>query len=135
MTTLNDARKKIYDTFIAEYVASAFTFENEEFNPPAGVAWLRLVVRNLVSLQESLGPVGRRKFDRQALVMVQVFTPLDQGTEQADNLSTAARVIFEGRTLTPEALRFNAGSIQEIGEDGAYYQTNLEVPFSYTELK
>lgn len=135
MTTLNEARAKIYSTFIAEYALSAFTFDNEDFDPPAGAPWVWLVVRHITSQQESLGGVGRRKFDRPALLIASVFVPLDQGTTAADNLVTAIRDIYEGRTLTPENVRFNAGSPREIGEDGSYFQMNVELQFSYTERK
>lgn len=135
MTTLNEARARVYQTVIDEYVGSAFTFDNEQFDPPAGLPWVRVVVRHAPSLQESLGGIGRRKFDRPAIVIAQVFTPLDQGMEQADNLITELRDIFEGRTLTPEGLRFNSGTPTEVGEDGPYNQQNLALDFSYTETK
>lgn len=137
MTTLNEARERIYQTFATEFVATSgrYTFDNTEYDPPEGLPWARLVVRHSGSNQECLGPVGRRKFERIGSVIVQVFVPLDSGTQEADTVSRAVRLIFEGRTLSPEAIRFTDCVVQEIGPDGAWYQQNVEAFFTYTETR
>lgn len=136
MTTLNEARGRIYQDFATAWGAtSALTFDNEDFSPPAGLPWVRLAVRHESAQQESLGEPGARKFERLGRVFVQVFTPLDTGAATADNLASAARAVFEGKTLTPENIRFHAVTVREIGPDGAWYQVNVEAQFSYTETK
>lgn len=134
--TLNEARERIYQEFVDGWgVTSAYTFDNEDFSPPVGTQWVRLAVRHLASLQESLGGVGARKFTRSGSVFVQVFVPLDEGVDGADNLLRVARGIFEGKHLHPEGLRFQAGIVTEVGPDQDWYQANLELPFNYTETK
>lgn len=136
MTTLNEATEKIYQTFLTDWGATtSVTFDNETFNPNANEAYVRVTVRHTAAVQDSLGSVGRRKFDRIGTVFIQVFTPLDMGRQQADNLSTSARAVFEGKTLTPENLRFNAVITRELGVSDNWYQTNVEAPFNYTETK
>ena len=135
MASLNDARKAIYDKFIADYNnETIFAFDNEESTPPDGdTPWVRLVVRNRVGNQDTLGPIGIRKFTRQAAVITQVFVPLDAGLTEADRLSTIVRDIFEGTRLN--GLWFFASDVQEIGRSGKFYQYNVESTFNYEQTK
>lgn len=135
MAGLNDARKAIYDKFILEYNdETIFDFDNEDFTPPNGdTPWVRLVVRNRVGKQDTLGPIGVRKFLREAAVITQVFVPLDKGLSEADRLATIVRDIFEGIRLG--GLWFFASDIQEIGPSGKFYQYNVESTFNYEQTK
>ncbi len=135
MAGLNEARKLIYDKFIADYASETiFDFDNEDFTPPEGnVSWVRLVVRNRVGNQDTLGPIGVRKFLRQAAVITQVFVPLDSGLSEADRLATIVRDIFEGTRLS--GLWFFASDVQEIGTSGKFYQYNVESTFNYEQTK
>jgi len=137
MTTLNQARGRIYQDFVTGWgTTSALTFDNEKFSPPATANWVRLSVRHNASTQKSLGAVGNRKFMRGGSVFVQCFTALDSGVSGADNLATVARNIFEGITLSPETVYFTDVVVREIGPtDDGYYQINVEASFDYDETK
>lgn len=137
MTTLNEAREAIYAAFVAGWGATSdYTFDNEDgFNPPTEDDWVRLVVRHSGRAQESLGGIGHRKFESVGSVIVQCFAPLDTGAKGADTLATAVRAIFEGKTLSPEQIRFTSAVVTEIGATDAWYQTNVEAFFTYTETK
>jgi len=135
MADLKDSRKLIYDKFIADWNdETIYDFDNEEFDmPEASISWVRLVVRNKVGNQETLGKIGSRKFLRDATVMIQVFTELDTGASEGDRLAVKARDIFEGIRLN--GLWFFASDIQEIGSDGTFYQHNVECTFNYEQTK
>jgi len=136
MTTLNDARGAIYAAFVAGWGAtSAYTFDNESYDPPANANWVRLVVRHDDRVQESLGGLGRRKFESGGSVIIQCFAPLDSGAASADTLASAARSIFEGKTFNPEYIRFTSAVVREIGPTDDWYQINVEAFFTYTETK
>ena len=76
MTTINDARKTIYNEFISQWGnTSAFTVGNEPFNQPENDPWVRLVVRNRTGGQRTLGRKGNRRFDRHGAIIAQVFIP------------------------------------------------------------
>jgi hypothetical protein len=138
MTTLNQARERIYQQFVTDgglVHQVTLTFDNDDFDPPEGTPWARLSVRHRASTQESLGGVGLRKFERIGAVIVQCFVPLDKGTQAADTLATAARNVFEGKTFTPEAIHFFDVVVREIGPDDAWYQVNVEAFFIYHETK
>ena len=135
MTTLNEARGAVYSAFVVGWGAtSPITFDNENFDPPAGV-WARMVVRHAGRDQESLGGLGARKFESVGSVIVQCFGPLDTGTALVDTLAQVAQGIFEGKTLTPEGIRFTSAVVTEIGPTEDWMQVNVESLFSYTQLK
>ena len=135
MTTISQAREAIYGRFNTNWgTTSPFQFDNENFTPP-DKAWARLVVRHIGSSQETLGSSGNRKFERRAVVFIQIFTKADKGTSEADTLVRIARDIFEGINFS--GLRFLHGVIRETPEpqDSKWYQVVVEIFFAYDETK
>lgn len=138
MTTLNQAREAIYAAFVADWSvgpASAYTFDNEKFDPPEGAPWARLSVRHRGAGQETLGRPGARRFARRGAAFVQVFVPEDTGTADADSLTARARAIFEGVTLAGTTVRFQDVIVRETGVDGVWYGMMVEAIFEYDETK
>jgi hypothetical protein len=139
MVNLVDARETIYQRFATLWgTTSAITFDNEAFTPPAGQPWVRVSVRHSGSTLEAIGGSGfggMNTFQRIGRCVIQVFVPIDAGTRQADTLAQAARAIFEGTTLSSNAIRFTNVVLREIGPDDAWYQINLEATFQYDERK
>ena len=136
MVTVNEARGAIYTAFSTDWgTTSVLDLDNEDFDPPTGVPWARLIVRHSARAQESLGGVGRRKFESIGSAIVQCFTPLDKGAAPADALAQVAMGILEGKTLLPEGIRFTAAVPTEIGPTEDYYQFNVEASFAYVETK
>lgn len=134
MTTLADARESIYQQFVTDWGAnSAYTFDNEAFTPPVSGPWVRLVVRHAASEQTSLGGVGNRKFDREGLVLIQVFGRLDRGTKTVDDLAELALAIYEGKSI--DNIWFTSTVINEVGPLEGWYQINLDAQFTWTEKK
>ena len=136
MATLNEARERIYQAFDTGWAGlSIQTFDGEKFTPPTDADWVRLAVRHDGRAQDSLGGVGRRKFESVGRVLIQCFTPLNEGAAGADVLATAAMDIFEGKTLSPEQIRFTSAAPIEIGPTDDWYLINVEAFFTYTETK
>lgn len=139
MVNLVDARETMYERFRVVWGAtSAYTFDSEDFEPPVDTAWVRFAVRHDGSTLECIGGSGDGGFNtyqRTGRVVIQVFTPINEGTREADTLAQAARAIFEGTTLSGNVIRFNNVVVREIGPDGAWYQINVEAAFQYDERK
>ena len=134
MTTLNNARESIQDKFIVDWAdKTAFTFEEEELNPPNDEAWARLTVKNTESAQETLGPKKRRKYQRSGIIYIQVFTKARNGTLEGDELSTAARDIFEGEEFS--GIIANNGLIGEPGGNTKWLMRLVSIDFLYYETK
>ena len=134
MASINDAKILMYNAFTAGWSGrTPIAFDNEEFTQP-DISWVRVTVRNRVSNQETLGKRTNRKFLRLGAVFVQVFTPIDEGTAESDELAEAARNIFEGERLSGEVWFTNVET-RETGSDGNMYQTLVEALFTYEQIK
>lgn len=149
MTTLRQARETIYKRFMDEWKTvggaplTPFTFDNETFDPPKGTdgrgtPWARCSVRNLDAGQDTLGPIGARKFYRIGLARVEIFVPPGSGRWDTDEYMMKAQALFEGRT-TPSgtSIRFFEVTPQELGliEDGRWDLSTVEARFDYEEIK
>lgn len=137
---LATVRQLICAAFIAAWTPGAGTFclANEAFDPPVGATWARVSVQHVDSLQESLGKVGTRRFNRKALLFVQLFAPLDSGLNDLDTKAQIVRTTFEGTRIQSagEDIRINAVDVAEIGPtDDGWYQMNVSAPVDYTEIR
>lgn len=146
MTTVAQATEAIYQVFVdgTTLAAANYTFENEDYSPPSGETWARLVVRHSPGGQETLGPSGGRVFERRGRVMVQVFEPAPDpslagapgGRASLDAQTQEILGIFEGVTLSGTTVRFTGESEpREIPSDGAWLGIVVGLPFVYTETK
>lgn len=129
----------VYQRFRTQWGAttSFVHYEGHPFTEPGpDVEWVRIAVRNTGGGQATLGEEGNRKYDRQVSVFVQVFTPVTGGVARGAILAQAARAIFEGVRLDPEAW-FNDGVIEEqpVRDGAKSRQINVEVFGVYLETK
>lgn len=136
MTTTQEARETIYQTFASEIglASSRVTFANEDYAPPVGQSWVRLTVLHQTGNQETLQEVGLRRFRREGIISVQIFVPIDIGLRDADDLLAVARNIFEGRTLSGPIWCTDANA-SEIGPSDGWYQFNIDTNFAYEEVR
>lgn len=112
-----------------------YCFDNEEFTPPDGGSWVRVSVQMQAASQDSLGPVGSRKFLRSGTAFVQVFVDKDSGLKPSDDLAQDVVTILEGIDLGGSELRLYTASVRDIGNDGRWHQTNVSVAFDYQETR
>lgn len=133
--TLNGAREAIYQRFVdnTSLASSAYTFENENYQPPTDAQWARLTVLHEAGVQRTLAETGARKFLRRGRVLVQLFGSVDEGIRAIDILSDATRDIFEGVTFS--GLYFTNVDVRETGSDGEWFQLVVDAPFDYWEIK
>jgi len=133
---LNEARTAIYCRMLDSYTGvdrSLITFDNENFDEPIDIPWVRLTVRHSVRVQSTLGHSANRRFRTRATVFIQVYTKANGGTLEGDGLSTEAADIFEGFSFS--GLDFGATTIVETGVSGKWYQHLVECRFDYDEIK
>lgn len=138
MTTLIQAK----DAMLSEYVtntilpAAQVTLENEQFEPPTDLEWVRVSVRHFDGGQDSLGGVGLRKFSRVGALFVQIFIPQDTGgTAPADTIAQEARTLLEGKHLTGTTVNLLTSQIREIGQIDGNYVVTVETGFEYIETR
>lgn len=104
--------------------------------PPSGqYAWARVTVRHNESEQASLaGVVGTRMFRRHGVISIQVFEVVGVGLLKTTDLPAIIRNAFEGVTSTGGVI-FRRVTINEVGESGDFYQTNVVASFEYDQIK
>lgn len=102
--------------------------------PPQDRAWFRIVVRHTNGEQTTLQEPGSRRFSREGLVTVQIFTPAGaRGLTLVDRLGTMATNAFEGRQA--DGVWFRNVRLNEVGNTDAWFQTNVIAEFYYEQTK
>ncbi len=139
MSTINEATAAVYERVRDNWTATApyattVTRENEPFKPPAETPWIRVTVRDRPTPVPMRGPIGGRRFMRQAMIMVQVFTPIGSGVKARNTITHAVLTLFEGVSFSD--LDCNQGSVQPVGAvDGRWDLAVVEILFNYYEIK
>ena len=88
-----------------------------------------------ITVQHSGGgnaAIGNTFFDRFGVVTVQVFTALGTGLSIGDNVYKIVADAYEGKT-TPGGVWFRNVSVNEVGPEGEWYQTNITADFEYNK--
>jgi len=103
--------------------------------PDTMTSWYRLTIRHSDGEQETLADAtGKKRFLRQGLLTVQIFTPVGGGLSIADESVKMILDIFEGKA-SAGGIWFRNARFREIGAEGDFFQTNVLVDFQYTETK
>lgn len=137
MTTLDQANEAMAQRFVDVWTPTGhpFTLENEEFSVPQTGPWARFTGRLTASTQRTLGRAGNRRFQRLGSLFVQIFDLIDVGTNRSKQLAQTVLEGFEGVSLTGTTIRFYDVIPREIGPDGRWYQTNVEINFEFDETR
>ena len=131
--TINEAREVMYQLFATGWGnTTAYTFENEDYDPPALLPWARVSVLHEFAGQETLGAVGNRRFQRTGRVFVQINVPKNAGMSQLDGLLVKAKDIFEGVHST---VWFRDVMFSVLGTNGKWLAGLMEAQFYYDEVK
>ena len=96
--------------------------------------WAWVAVRHVAGQQDTLGGQGYRLFLRIGLITVTINTPSSSGLSEGYNLAKVVADAYEGVT-SPNGVWFRNVRINELGRDGAFFQTNVLVDFEYYEQK
>lgn len=135
--TPKEARNAIYQRYLDEFSGQFdIALDNQPFTPPdvgEGVKWTRINVQLVTGTQSSLGVSGNRKFVKEGLLFIQVFTPNGHATNTNDDLAEDSLVLYEGERIGD--LWFKNGRITTIGEDGEWYQQNVVLELEFEAIK
>ena len=82
----------------------------------------------------SQGGAGRR-FRRNGVVTVQIFTPFGDGLTTSDPLVDLVIDALEGEETGSDRIEFKNVSANEVGHDGVWHQTNVTAEFEYDRVK
>lgn len=102
---------------------------------PDSGPWARVTIRHATGNQATLSNgIGQRRFRHEGQVFVQIFTPFNDGMEDADDLAAIAKQAFEGEVTSPGRVIFRRVRINEVGQDGQFFQTNVVTDFEYDHI-
>lgn len=135
--TQNEARNNIHQAFVDNWNPSApvvpYCFDNENFDTKSLPEYVHLMVRQGTGGQWTLGKEGGRVYRRRGAVVIEVYSPVDRGLLRLDELTTAARDIFEGENHSQ--VMFNDGNIFGLKPEGRWARGDVSVFFTYDETK
>lgn len=140
--TLGQARDEICAVFRTAWIAGPPSSTLPVLYPdvsqeiPASSAWARVTVAHNVGGQATLAnESGQRRFRHVGIVTVQIFTPTGDGQVLSDQLITIVKDAFEGVTTTPGRVIFRRTRVNEVGQEGQWFQVNVLADFEYDEVK
>ena len=142
VTDVTQARSEIHTRFKTVWDADSASqnvtvlYADTAQDPPPEGSWARITVRHADGAQATLsGETGARRFRQFGVVTVQVFTSTGDGQVTSDVLVAIAKFAFEGVATSPGRVLFRNVRIQEVGQDGAWFQSNVLADFEYDEVK
>ena len=137
--TLNQANIDILTLFKTAWDTTGFIalYENVAGEPPATPSpWARITLRHSGGGQGSLsGALGTKRWDRNGVLIVQVFVPNGEGLSQAYSLAKIVLDAYEGVSSPLRGVWFRNARINEVGPDGEWFQVNALIDFTYDEIK
>ncbi len=96
--------------------------------------WCRVTFRHEAGNKTSLtGDFGRSRFTRNGLLIVQVFAESGDGLVSSDQIIPVIQQAMEGKT-TSGGVQFLDVTANEIGEDGVWFNTNINARIEYDEF-
>lgn len=126
----NEIMKKYLDEFTGQF---PIALDNKKFEKPDGVKWVRLTILFNSGNQDSLGNEGNRKFVKRGLIFIQVFTPINKGTNANDDLCNSSLNLLDGVKIN-DLWMYN-GRIKTVGSDGEFYHQNVVVEFEFQNIR
>ena len=136
----SEARNEIQKAYLAVFDGQfPIALDNQDFTPPdsshdPSIKWIRLTVVNMSGKQYTLGGRGNRKFQHKGMVTIQVFTPKGSATNTNDTLCQDSLDVFEGERIHPDLWLYD-GSVNTAGSFDGWYQQNVDIDFSFVNLK
>lgn len=128
-----EARKEITSRFLLNFSGQfGIAIDNKRFESTS-YPWVRLNVLFNTGNQDTLGKSGNRKFVSKGLVIIQVFTEANQGTNENDTVAAACQTFLDGERFG--VLHLYNGRIVTVGNDGADYQQNVIVEFEFETIR
>lgn len=138
---IDDAKTTIVNAWDAAWTAVQptvpYVLDNEQFaepNPPS--AWVRFSIRHTTGDVMSQGSPAR--FRRKGNLMVQVFSPIDAGTNAMDVLVKNVIDAIEKQewgSVPVDPVNTQGASPREQPADGQWAITLIVCPFEYWESK
>jgi Bacteriophage related domain of unknown function len=140
VANITAARNAIYSALKTAMDASAYSALAVYYPdvtgaiPDTSTSHLRAQVDFVDENQVTLGSVNGRRFRVTGLVTVMVMTPYGKGQVDSDLISGVVKGAFRGVQTASDAITFRRVRIIDVGQSGAWLQTNVLAEFDYDEI-
>ncbi len=133
--TESEIRNLIVSTYLTEFSSQfSIAIDNIKFTPPnPPVKWVRISVKFNTGSQQTLGEKPNRKFIHSGLIFIQVFTPINTGTDENDSLATESKNLLDGEHI--QDLWMYNGRIETQPSDDQWYQQNVVIEFKFEDTR
>jgi hypothetical protein len=109
-------------------------YDDNHRDLPDDAPYARITIKHVTSSQVTLGRGDLTRFRTFGIVTVQVFEISGDGMASADTLVDLALNAFEGERTGLDRIYFRNARVNEIGQDGPWFQTNVIAEFEYDKL-
>jgi hypothetical protein len=132
--TVSEVRNAIMSRYLNQYTGQfTIALDNQIADAPDDEEWVRLTVNFTDGFQDSLGKEGNRRYLKRGMIFIQVFFPMNKGTNNSDTLAEDSANLFDGVRIN-DLWMYN-GRVRTIGSDGEFYQQNAVVDFEYENVR
>ena len=123
-------RGNLADWWEANYPHVPLAWDNDDTLPPKTGFWCKAYLLSGDARLAGLGGEPSARLWRVVgVLVVQVFTPLQQGVADAEELVTQLAKNFQGRTLN--SVLFREVRFNKIGEGDAFIQHNISTSYQF----
>lgn len=108
-------------------------YEDISGDKPTSGKWAKIAIHHAAGMQAALGTT---RFRRHGMVIIEMFAPSGQGhySSGMDDMIDVAMGAFEGKSTTG-GVWFRDVTPREIGPEGPWFQTNIELEFIYDQVR
>ena len=128
---LQNAANSRFKTMVEDPESVPTQYDNFPFERPADKLWVRWSILPGTSDQVSTGGgAGSDRFRTPGVCRATIFAPVESGTKKSHDL--AKLIVAAFRAVTASGVTYRTPSVTNIGRNGKWWVTDVEVPF-YTD--
>lgn len=116
-------RVNIEGRFNTNWTTTTIAFDNVPFDMPNDTPWVRCNILNGNTVYRAINGLKRHT----GVINIQIFVPVNTGTNTAREYSDTIATIFDGQTFNDVVC--DVASIQTIGTDKKFHQVNVNIPY------
>ena len=114
--------RNFFDTNFSE---CPYTFENNAFDTPNDIVWVKLNILYATPELTSMGTSCHREW---GITDILIFEPIGHGTAEAERIGDIIEDLFRYRTVAN--VNFKLPQVNKVGLINDFNQTNISVDFS-----
>ena len=130
-----EARNELLSLFMTQFSDPDIVigYDNSSLTPLPDKPWLRLNIIPAFGVQDTLAPVGDRKFRRGGVIGCSFAIPAGTWTAKCDEIAQKLIDVFESKTVN--GIIISSGVYSQNGQDGNWFMAEVVFDFEFVDLK